>query len=266
MRVKVTGRLLCYEALSYQALCQKCRRHFTRMRCYVARAKHQSIGTNDMRQKQAILPTAPQVRTRSPAAPHLRILRAATRAFADRGLTGARVADIAARAKVNKRMLYHYYGNKEALYLAVLENVYGELLAAESALKLDALDPIEGIERLVRFLWEYYVAHPEFMTLVNNENLHRARHLKRSRTIRAMHSPLIESLDALLARGRRQGVFRGGVDAIQLYITIAAVGYFYLSNNATLSTIFGRKLKSRRALLERAHHIAEVVLGYLARP
>jgi len=219
-----------------------------------------------MRQKRTALSRDSQERTRERAAPRLRILRAATRAFADRGLTGARVADIAARAKVNKRMLYHYYGNKEALYLAVLENVYAELLAAESALELDVLGPIEGIERLVRFLWEYYVAHPEFMALVNNENLHRARHLKRSRTIRAMHSPLVESLDALLARGRRQGVFRGGVDAVQLYITIAGVAYFYLSNNATLSTIFGRNLKSRRALLERVHHIAEVVLGYLARP
>jgi len=219
-----------------------------------------------MKQKRAAVPGV-KGRTRSAVpSPQLRILRAATHAFADRGLTGARVAGIAARAKVNKRMLYHYYGNKDALYLAVLENVYADLLAAESALKLDALDPIAGIERLVRFLWDYYVAHPEFMALVNNENLHRARHLKRSRSIRAMHSPLVESLDALLARGRRQGVFRGGVDAIQLYITIAAVGYFYLSNNATLSTIFGRKLMSRRALLERAHHIAGVVLGYLARP
>jgi len=202
----------------------------------------------------------------APVDPRSRILHAATLAFAERGLSGARVADIAARAKVNKRMLYHYYGNKEALYLAVLESVYAGLLAAESELNLDALDPIEGIERLVRFLWSYYLAHPEFMALVNNENLHHARYLRRSRTIRDMHSPLVESLDALLARGRKTGVFRGGVDAVQLYVSIAALGYFYLSNNYTLSTIFGRDLRSRRALLERSHHIAEVVLGYLARP
>ena len=124
----------------------------------------------------------------------------------------------------------------------------------------------QGIERLVRFLWSYYLAHPEFMALVNNENLHHARYLRRSRTIRDMHSPLVESLDALLARGRKAGVFRGGVDAVQLYVSIAALGYFYLSNNYTLSTIFGRDLRSRRALLERSHHIAEVILGYLAHP
>src|SRR5437867_1743087 len=221
---------------------------------------HRLNGNNDMTQ------TAGKAVSSAAADPRSRILHAATLAFAERGLSGARVADIAERAKINKRMLYHYYGNKEALYVAVLESVYAGLLAAESELNLDALDPIEGIERLVRFLWSYYLAHPEFMALVNNENLHHARYLRRSRTIRDMHSPLVESLDALLARGRKTGVFRGGVDAVQLYVSIAALGYFYLSNNYTLSTIFGRDLRSRRALLERSHHIAEVMLGYLARP
>lgn len=204
------------------------------------------------------------VRTSQTVDPRRRIMRSAMSAFAAKGLSGARVADIAIGAKVNKRMLYHYFGNKEALYVAVLESVYADLLAAESALALDALPPQDAIERLVRFLWDYYLAHPEFMALINNENLHRAVHLKRSKRVREMHSPLVASLDNVLARGRKAGVFRGGVDAVQLYVTAAALAYFYLSNSHTLSTIFGRDLLTRRALLERSRHICDVVLGYLA--
>jgi AcrR family transcriptional regulator len=198
--------------------------------------------------------------------PRERILRAAISDFAEKGLAGARVDEIAARAKINKRMLYHYFGNKEALYLAVLEEVYADLLRAESTLDLDRAEPVEGIRRLVSFLWTYYLSHPEFITLVNNENMMRAVHLKRSRSIREMHSALVSSLDALLERGRLQGAFRADVDAVQLYISTAALAYFYLSNNHTLSTIFGRNLLSSRARVHRAAHISDMVLSYLAAP
>jgi AcrR family transcriptional regulator len=198
--------------------------------------------------------------------PRERILRAAIANFAEKGLAGARVDEIAAGAKINKRMLYHYFGNKEALYLAVLEEVYTDLLRAESTLDLDHAEPVEGIRRLVSFLWTYYLSHPEFVTLVNNENMMRAVHLKRSRSVREMHSSLVSSLDALLERGRLQGAFRADVDAVQLYISTAALAYFYLSNNHTLSTIFGRKLLSSRARVHRLAHITDMVLSYLAAP
>jgi hypothetical protein len=123
--------------------------------------------------------------------------------------------------------------------------------------------PAEGIRRLIRFTWDYYVAHPEFLTLLNSENLHKARHLRRSRDVRAMNSPLIETLATVLRRGREMQVFRDGVDPLQLYISIAALSYFYLGNNHTLSAVFGRDLSSRQSRSERLAHMTDVILGYL---
>jgi hypothetical protein len=117
--------------------------------------------------------------------------------------------------------------------------------------------------RLVAFTWDHYLKHPEFLTLLNSENLHRARHLKNSVRIREMNSPLIQTLGDVLDRGRREGLFRGGVDPLQLYISIAGLAYFYLSNNPTLSVIFGRDLMTAKALSQRLSHITEVVMGYV---
>ncbi|MGP1678253.1 MAG: TetR/AcrR family transcriptional regulator [Burkholderiales bacterium] len=202
---------------------------------------------------------------RDPERTRARILDAARVEFARRGLGGARVDQITARAGSNKRMIYYYFGNKEALFLAALESAYEHIRDAEQSLKLTDLDPAAGMRRLVRFTWEYYLAHPEFITLLNSENLHRARLLKKSKDIQAMHSPLVAMLQDLLARGQRAGVFRHGVDPVQLYISIAALGYFYLSNNHTLSTIFGRDLMQAGALKKRLAHMTELVLGYLSK-
>jgi len=191
------------------------------------------------------------------------ILVAATREFAQHGLGGARVDRIAAGARTNKRMLYYYYGSKEALFVAVLEDTYASIRRAEKALSLLDVDPVESVHRLVEFTWNYYLAHPEFLTLLNSENLHGARHVRKSPNVREMNSPLIETLAEVLARGARSGVFRGGVDALQLYVTIAALSYFYLSNNQTLSAVFGRDLATARARKERLQHMVDVVLGYL---
>ncbi len=198
--------------------------------------------------------------------PRARIRTAAVAAFAEKGLAGARVDDIAARAGVNKRMLYHYFGNKEALWLAALEDVYAEQIAAENALDLANAEPVAGIRRLVAFLWEFYLDHPEFVALVNTENLHRARYLRRSARVPAMHSRLVAGLETLLARGRAQQVFRADVDPVQLFVTCAALAYFYQSNCHTLSTVFGRDLMSARARVQRLGHITDVVLGYLTPP
>ncbi|MEO8508117.1 MAG: TetR/AcrR family transcriptional regulator [Betaproteobacteria bacterium] len=203
-------------------------------------------------------PTRDAVRTQAA------ILDAATQEFARHGLGGARVDRIAARAKSNKRMLYYYYGGKEDLFLAVLERAYEHIRGEEQKLRLTDMPPREGVAQLVVFTWKYYLAHPEFMTLLNSENLHRAQHLQRSRKIRAMHSPLIATLSEVLERGVRTGDFREGVDPVQLYVSIAALGYFYLSNNYTLSTIFGRNLLAARAKAARLAHIKALVLGYLA--
>ena len=185
--------------------------------------------------------------------------------FARSGLGGARVDRIAARAGANKRMLYYYFGNKEDLFLAVLESRYAHIRRAELGLQLGAFDPAEGIRRLIVFTWEYFLKHPEFLTLLNSENLHRGRHLRRSRQVAAMHSPLVAILRDLLERGVREGKFRRGVDPVQLYISIAALGYFYLGNRHTLSTIFERDLLTARNKAERLKHMTDLVLGYLRR-
>jgi len=191
------------------------------------------------------------------------ILAAATHEFARHGLSGARVDRIAERAKTNKRMLYYYFGRKESLFLAVLEGAYESIRAEEQNLRLLELPPARGVEQLIVFTWNYFLAHPEFMSLLNTENLHRARHLKKSKKVLAMHSPLVATLDELLKRGVREGVFRRGVDPVQLYVSIASLGYFYLSNNHTLSTIFGRDLLTAAAKEARIAHAVEFTLGYL---
>jgi len=189
------------------------------------------------------------------------ILSAATTEFAQHGLGGARIDRIARRAGANKRMLYYYFGGKDALFLAALEARYAHIREAERALQLEHLEPRAALDRLVRFTWGYYLEHPEFLTLLNSENLHKGRHLRNSRRVQAMHSPLVGMLREVLRRGARAGLFRRGIDPVQLYISIAGEGYFYLSNRYTLARIFGRDLMTPRALAARARHMSEIVLN-----
>jgi AcrR family transcriptional regulator len=200
---------------------------------------------------------------RDPERTRARILEAAKAEFAAHGLGGARVDRIAQAADANKRMLYYYFGNKDDLFLAVLEDAYAHIREAEKALRLTEIDPPEAIRRLVAFTWDYYLEHPEFMTLLNSANLHRARHLEKSAKVRSMHSPFVAMIEDVLERGRKAGEFRAGVDPVQLYVSIAALTYFYLGNIHTLSAIFGRDLLSPRAKAERLAHMTDLVLGYL---
>lgn len=203
--------------------------------------------------------------SRDPEATREAILSAATDEFAQHGLAGARVDRIAERAGVNKRMLYYYFGQKEGLFLAVLEGAYQRIREEEHTLNLTQVEPTEAIRRLVAFTWEYHMAHPEFVTLLNTENLYRARHLKKSSRVRTWHSPFVAMIAEVLERGHKAGVFRAGVDPVQLYISIAGLAYFYLSNRFTLSTIFDRDLMSPKARVERLSHMTDLVLGYLVR-
>lgn len=216
----------------------------------------------------ARLAAAPPALHRTPARNAERtqaaILAAATKEFARHGFGGARVDRIAALARTNKRMLYYYFGAKEALFLAVLEAAYARIRGAEQALDLSHRAPAEGMRELVTFTWRHFLAHPEFISLLATENLHAARHLKRSARIRSLHSPLVATIRDLLERGQRAGVFRGDVDPVQLYVSIAALSYFYLSNAHTLSTIFGRDLLAPKAKAARLAHVVDLVLRALA--
>ncbi|MEO7548178.1 MAG: TetR family transcriptional regulator [Ramlibacter sp.] len=191
------------------------------------------------------------------------ILAAAKGEFAEFGLGGARMDRIAERAGLNKRLIYYYFEDKEKLFQAVLEHTYRDIREEERKLNLLNLKPAAALRRLVEFTWDYYLKHPEFLTLLNSANLHRARHLQESKRAREMNSPLIEMLAQILEHGRKDGSFRGGVDPLQLYVSIAGLSYFYLSNNHTLSAIFGRDLMSTKARHERLNHMCDVILGYV---
>jgi len=216
-----------------------------------------------MPRRAAKAPTNGGGRARDPARTRERIIEAATAEFSRRGLGGARVDAIADAAGVNKRMLYHYFGNKEDLFLAVLERAYEKIRGQEESLRLENLDPVEAMRRLVRFTFRYFVENQYFVALLNSENLHRARHVRRSRRATSINSPLIGIIGRVLKRGRAAGVFRGGVDPLQLYISIAGVAYFYFSNIHTLSVIFARDLNAPKSLAQRERHVVDVILGYL---
>ena len=200
---------------------------------------------------------------RDPAATRKKLLTAARREFADSGLAGARVDEIAARAGVNKQLVYHYFGDKDALYLAVLEWVYEEIRAQERKLNLEGLPPQQAIKRLIEASFDHLAAHPDFIVLLNDENRGGARHVRGSRKLEAMHSPLVSMVSAILSEGVRAGVFRKGINPVHLYISIAGLSYFYFSNTPTLSAIFGKDLSSPVARTARRKHVVDLVMQSL---
>ena len=180
--------------------------------------------------------------TRDPVQTQARILRAARNEFMRHGYSGARVERISRAARSSDRMLYYYFASKEGLYLHVLEGVYSELGEAESALALDPSQPAEALDQLIAFTWRYYLEHPEFVALLSNENLMRGLHITKSVKVKLLSRPVLEILGTILAEGARQGVFRRGLDVKKVYLTLAALGYFYLSNRFTLSSFLGTDL------------------------
>ncbi len=205
----------------------------------------------------------PPARPRNPTLTKQDILVAARTEFCEFGLDGARVDRIAERAAANKRLLYHYFGNKEALYSAVLLEAYREIRDGEHELHLEALAPVEAMRKLVGFTFDHFRRHPWFIRLLATENMQRAEFVKRIADIKELHSPLVVQLRTVLAAGQKARVFRRGVDPIHLYISIAGVSYFYFSNIHTLSVIFDVPLESDAEMKLRRDHVAEVILGYL---
>ncbi|MCW5222798.1 TetR/AcrR family transcriptional regulator [Verminephrobacter aporrectodeae subsp. tuberculatae] len=199
-------------------------------------------------------------RARNPEHTKQLILDAARVEFSRAGLAGARVDRIAETSGANKRMIYHYFGSKEQLFTAVIEDAYSRIRGQEMQLNLDALAPQEAIRQLVEFTWEYYLANPEFITLVNSENLHQARHITGNRELRKLQKAYVETVEKILQRGEAAGVFRSGIDALQLCITIAAIGFYYLTNRHTGSVIFGFNFTSRKALAARIEFNVETIM------
>lgn len=188
------------------------------------------------------------------------ILRAATRVFAKHGFSGGRIEQISRAAKSHDRMIYYYFGSKEGLYIAVLENLYRRFNEAEAKLKFDANDPERALVAVIGFIWTYYQRNPEFITLLNDENLHRGKHIAKSLRAHDYSSPATQVIETVLAAGVDQGLFRDGLSARDVYLMIASLNYFYLSNRHTLSAFFGTKLDSPEALEHWHQQVIDTVL------
>ncbi len=201
-----------------------------------------------------------KARVRDAEMTRARILAAAKAEFARLGLGGARVDEIAEKAQANKRMIYHYFGSKEGLFKAVLEDAWLDIRTAEQGLSLQDLPPREALVALVTFTWNYYLEHPEFIRLVNSENLHEARHITGSPRLQEATGKLNEMVGDILRRGEEDGVFRPGVDPVQLNISIAALGYYYLTNRFTGAILFQRDFMEPSALDERLAFNIETIL------
>ena len=193
-----------------------------------------------------------------------KILRAGLTEFGARGYGGARTETIAKRARCNIRMLYHYYGSKEGLYLACLERVYSEIRTSERELELLDCSPIEGITKLVEFTFDHMRTHQDFVRIAVVENMQRSRFLKKLAPLPSAASDLVTTIRDILERGSRDGQFRDGVDAVQLYVSILSLSYLHLSNRYTLSFTYETDLADPDWIARRRTHVTEMVLSYLS--
>jgi AcrR family transcriptional regulator len=203
---------------------------------------------------------------RSGAATRKRILDSALDTFAQHGFRGARIETIADGANANVQMIYRYFGNKEGLYLEVLEDTYLQIRARERGQKFGDLPPEQGIRNLVEFTFDYLVAHPEFVAIIRNENMDGGRFARQLGNVSNSATPLVETLKNLLERGVRAGLFRRKIDTMQLYVTILSLCITHLAQRHTLSVMFNQDLGDQGWIAERRLHIVDVTLSYLRVP
>ena len=202
-------------------------------------------------------------RTNDPERTMADILEVATREFADKGLAGARIDAIAEAMRTSKRMIYYYFGSKEGLYLAVLEAAYRGIRTIEAGAHLDDLAPEDALRRLVGHTVDYQWAHPEFVRLVQSENIHRARYLAQSESIRTLNVPAIDGLRRVLDRGQKAGAFRAGIDPVDLHMSISALSAFNVANRHTFGLIFQRDLEAPGVLVARRDSIIEMIVRFV---
>jgi AcrR family transcriptional regulator len=193
------------------------------------------------------------------------ILEVATAEFADKGLAGARIDEIAAATRTSKRMIYYHFKSKEALYLAVLEAAYRRIRAIEAELQLDDLEPEDALRKLVAFTFDYQHDNEPFIRLVMNENMHRGEYLARSAVIQELNVPAIDAVRRVYERGVRAKVFRRGIDPVDLHMSISALSFFNVANRYTFSLVFKRDLSSPQALRARRDSVVEMIVRFLRR-
>jgi AcrR family transcriptional regulator len=200
---------------------------------------------------------------KAPEANRASMVAAATDEFAARGFKGASMDAIAARTHTTRALINYYFGSKEKLYLAVLEQVYAEIREAEATLDLDHLAPVEAVRRIVEFTYTYYMTHEGFVRLVVAENQARGRHLKKSPAMRTLNRPIIERLGRVIERGQSEGLFRKDVDPVEIHKSIAALGMFNVTNQYTFGAIFQRDMGAKGDVARRRAMVADLILSYL---
>jgi len=202
---------------------------------------------------------------KAPEANRAGIVAAAIDEFAARGFKGASMDAIAARTDTTRALINYYFGSKEKLYIAALEQVYAEIREAEAKLDLDHLAPADAIRRIVEFTYGYYVAHQGFVRIVVAENQARGRHLRKSETMRTLNRPIIDRLARVIARGQAEGLFREDVDPVEIHKSIAALGMFNVTNQYTFGAIFQREMGAKGDVGRRRAMVADLILSYLTR-
>jgi AcrR family transcriptional regulator len=202
---------------------------------------------------------------KAPEANRARILQAAIDEFASRGFKGASMDAIASRTHTTRALINYYFGSKEQVYLAVLEQVYAEIREAEGDLDLEHLAPAEAIRRIVEFTYDYYHAHQYFVRIVVAENQAKGRHFRKSKAMRTLNRPIIERLARVIERGQAAGTFRRDVDPVEIHKSIAALGMFNVTNQYTFGSIFQREMGAKGDVGQRRAMVADLILSYLTR-
>lgn len=192
------------------------------------------------------------------------ILKHAMTEFATKGYDGARVDSIARSFGLSKNMLYHYFGSKEGLFIAVLEDAYEGFRARQQDFEIDSADPVEAMRRLIVHTFSAFIENEKFIALLNSENLHKGRHIRRSRLVKSLYNPLIDKIREILRDGVAQGVFKENIDPIHLYISFSALAYHYISNRHTLNAILGIDFSTPRRRAAWRAYISELILNHCA--
>jgi AcrR family transcriptional regulator len=206
-------------------------------------------------------------RVRDPERTRAEIIEVATHEFADQGYAGARVDEIAAKTRTTKRMIYYYFGGKEGLYLAVLEQAYRHIRSLEQQLDVDHLEPVDALRQLAELTFDHHESHQDFVRLVAIENIHYAQHLLRSRSREVLAAPALDVLTRIMERGRATGEFRDDLDALDVHMVISAFCVFRGANRYTFQAIFDRDLLDPRLRDHLRRMIGDLVVAHLtARP
>lgn len=202
-------------------------------------------------------------RTNDPARTMAEILAVATHEFADKGLAGARIDEIAAATRTSKRMIYYYFGSKEGLYIAVLEDAYRRVRSIEAELHLDDLPPVKALEALVAFTFDHHNGNQDYVRLVMSENILRGQYIAQSASIQALNVPAIQSIRRLYDRGVAEGVFRAGLDPLDIHANISALSFFNVSNQYTFGQIFKLQVQEPQVLAQRKANVIDMVVRYV---